>query len=266
MSSQFLQRYKKLEKIGEGTYGVVFKAQDTQNGSIIALKKIRLEHEDEGVPSTAIREISLLKELDHANIVKYVYYENKNFCNKTLFRLSNVVHVNKQLYLIFEYLDKDLRKYIEELRKKKLCMDPNLVKSYMYQILRGMKNFGFSHFFKGLSFCHSQRILHRDLKPHNLLIDKDGRIKLADFGLARAFNLQTMTYTHEVVTLWFVNYSKDLIVSIGTELLKFFLEKNIIPLQWIYGHWDVFLQRWQWVSHFSQATLRLINCTRSFKY
>lgn len=72
MSSQILQRYKRLEKIGEGTYGVVYKAQDIQSGSTIALKKIRLDHEEEGVPSTAIREISLLKELDHPNIVKFV--------------------------------------------------------------------------------------------------------------------------------------------------------------------------------------------------
>lgn len=69
-SSLQLARYKKLEKLGEGTYGVVYKAKDRETGAILALKKIRLEHEDEGVPSTAIREISLLKELHHPNIVK----------------------------------------------------------------------------------------------------------------------------------------------------------------------------------------------------
>ncbi len=66
-----MDRYLKIEKIGEGTYGVVYKAQDKNTGEIVALKKIRLEAEDEGVPSTAIREISLLKELQHPNIVKY---------------------------------------------------------------------------------------------------------------------------------------------------------------------------------------------------
>jgi len=67
-----LERYEKLEKIGEGTYGVVYKARDRTTGKHLALKKIRLEHEEEGVPSTAIREISLLKELQHPNVVKYV--------------------------------------------------------------------------------------------------------------------------------------------------------------------------------------------------
>lgn len=62
-------RYERLEKVGEGTYGIVYKAKDKETGNIIALKKIRLEHEDEGVPSTTIREISLLKELNHQNIV-----------------------------------------------------------------------------------------------------------------------------------------------------------------------------------------------------
>ena len=63
-------KYEKLEKIGEGTYGYVYKARDTTNSEIVALKKIKLENEDEGVPSTAMREISILKELQHPNIVK----------------------------------------------------------------------------------------------------------------------------------------------------------------------------------------------------
>lgn len=62
--------YEKIEKIGEGTYGVVYKARSKKTGQFVAMKKIRLESEDEGVPSTAIREISLLKELQHPNIVK----------------------------------------------------------------------------------------------------------------------------------------------------------------------------------------------------
>ena len=65
-----MDKYQKLEKIGEGTYGVVYKARDTTTGELVALKKIRLESEDEGIPSTAIREISLLKELKHPNIVR----------------------------------------------------------------------------------------------------------------------------------------------------------------------------------------------------
>ena len=88
-----MERYQKLEKIGEGTYGVVYKAKDRVTGEIIALKKIRLEAEDEGIPSTAIREISLLKELQHPNIV----------------RLYDVVHTERKLTLVFEFLDQDLK-------------------------------------------------------------------------------------------------------------------------------------------------------------
>jgi len=92
-----MERYQKLEKIGEGTYGVVYKAKDKLNNQIIALKRIRLEAEDEGIPSTAIREISLLKELRHDNIV----------------RLYDVVHTDRKLTLVFEYLDQDLKKYLD---------------------------------------------------------------------------------------------------------------------------------------------------------
>ncbi|KAJ3041534.1 Cyclin-dependent kinase catalytic subunit, partial [Rhizophlyctis rosea] len=167
-----MDNYEKLEKVGEGTYGVVYKARDIQTGQIVALKKIRLETEDEGVPSTAIREISLLKELKQPNIV----------------RLLDIVHSDAKLYLIFEFLDLDLKKYMDSIPTG---LAPELIKSYLYQII------------KGLNFCHCHRILHRDLKPQNLLIDQQGMLKLADFGLARAFGIPLRTYTHEVVTLWY---------------------------------------------------------------
>ncbi len=77
-STQRREKYKKLEKIGEGTYGYVYKAQDTTTSEIVALKKIKLENEDEGVPSTAMREISILKELSHPNVVEYDYYLHHN--------------------------------------------------------------------------------------------------------------------------------------------------------------------------------------------
>ena len=92
-----IERYEKLDLIGEGTYGVVYKARDNETNKIYALKKIRLESEEEGIPSTAIREIALLKELQHPNIVK----------------LENVLHTDKKLTLVFEYLDQDLKKYLD---------------------------------------------------------------------------------------------------------------------------------------------------------
>ena len=91
-----MDKYQKIEKVGEGTYGVVYKCKDV-NGEIYALKKIRLQAEEEGIPSTAIREISLLKELQHKNIV----------------RLLDVIHTEKKLTLVFEFLDQDLKKLID---------------------------------------------------------------------------------------------------------------------------------------------------------
>ncbi|KAG8679347.1 Cyclin-dependent kinase catalytic subunit, partial [Ceratobasidium sp. 394] len=97
-----MENYAKLEKVGEGTYGVVYKARDINTGRIVALKKIRLEAEDEGVPSTAIREISLLKELKDDNVVP----------------LLDIVHADSKLYLVFEFLDMDLKRYMESINAK----------------------------------------------------------------------------------------------------------------------------------------------------
>jgi serine/threonine protein kinase len=170
MSAQ-LDKYEKLQKIGEGTYGVVYKAKNRETGLFIALKKIRLENEDEGIPSTAIREISILKEMIHPTIVS----------------LLDVVNYDNKLYLVFEFLDQDLKKYMDSVTS----LSAALVQSYCKQLLQG------------LTYCHQRRIVHRDLKPQNLLIDKKGSLKIADFGLARAFCVPVRQYTHEVVTLWY---------------------------------------------------------------
>lgn len=91
MSEDFevLERYQRIEKVGEGTYGVVYKAKDRQTGQLVALKKIRLEGEDEGVPATAVREISLLRELKHANIVRYASVCTVQFMNDNGFTVSD---------------------------------------------------------------------------------------------------------------------------------------------------------------------------------
>ena len=133
---------------------------------------VELENEDEGIPSTAIREISILKQLKHPNIVS----------------LLDLIHGEKKLHLIFEYLDYDLKKFLDHNGGP---LHSQLVKSYLYQML------------DGITYCHSKRILHRDLKPQNLLIDRNGHIKLADFGLARAFGVPIKTLTHEILTLWY---------------------------------------------------------------
>ncbi|CAG9770178.1 unnamed protein product [Ceutorhynchus assimilis] len=169
-----LEDFTKIEKVGEGTYGVVYKGKNKKTGELVAMKRIRLENEDEGIPSTALREMSLLKELRHPNIVS----------------LIEVIMDEPRLYLIFEFLCMDLKKYLDNIDPGKY-MDPKLVKSYLYQIN------------EAILFCHQRRVIHRDLKPQNLLISKDGLIKVADFGLGRTFGIPVRIYTHEVVTLWY---------------------------------------------------------------
>ena len=153
----------------------VYIATHEKTGERAALKKIKLECEDEGVPGTTLREVSLLKELHHPNVVQL----------KDVFYMPQ----ESKLYLCFEYCDFDLKKYMKSLQYK---LSGECIKSFTYQMLNG------------LSWCHSHRIFHRDLKPQNVLVDpKQGTLKLADFGLARAFTVPLRTYTHEVVTLWY---------------------------------------------------------------
>ncbi|XP_061533010.1 cyclin-dependent kinase 17-like isoform X2 [Phycodurus eques] len=166
-----LETYIKLDKLGEGTYATVFKGRSKLTDNLVALKEIRLEHE-EGAPCTAIREVSLLKDLKHANIVT----------------LHDIVHTEKSLTLVFEYLDKDLKQYMDDCGN---ILSMHNVKIFLFQILRG------------LAYCHRRKVLHRDLKPQNLLINDRGELKLADFGLARAKSVPTKTYSNEVVTLWY---------------------------------------------------------------
>lgn len=165
--------YIQLEKLGEGTYATVYKGRSRTTNEVVALKEIHLDAE-EGTPSTAIREISLMKELKHVNIV----------------RLYDVIHTETKLVLVFEFCDSDLKRYMDQ-HGERGALDPNTVRSFMYQLL------------KGTAFCHENQVLHRDLKPQNLLINRKGELKLGDFGLARAFGVPVNTFSNEVVTLWY---------------------------------------------------------------
>mmetsp|Transcript_6921 Transcript_6921/g.12272 ORF Transcript_6921/g.12272 Transcript_6921/m.12272 type:complete len:317 (-) Transcript_6921:190-1140(-) len=158
--------------LGEGTYGKVFKAFHRRTGDPVAMKKMKLDAEEEGVPSTAIREIALLKELTHDNVVK----------------LLDVFCSTNKLTLVFEFVENDLKKYM---KSKNLMLTPQEIVKLSFQLL------------KGLDFCHASRILHRDLKPQNLLVNGEGILKIADFGLARAYTVPVPKYTHEVVTVWY---------------------------------------------------------------
>lgn len=170
--SQTNAQYKKLEKLGEGTYGVVYKAEDAQTGEFVAIKKIKLDHSDEGVPATTLREISMLKRLKHPCIVDLIHAQ----------------YQEGRLYLIFEFVEQDMKAYLENLSGAPSAI---VVKKLMYQLL------------SGLHHCHRRCILHRDLKPQNLLIGKDDTLRIADFGLGRQHGIPIQPFTHEVVTLWY---------------------------------------------------------------
>uniref|UniRef100_A0A1I7XRK3 cyclin-dependent kinase n=1 Tax=Heterorhabditis bacteriophora TaxID=37862 RepID=A0A1I7XRK3_HETBA len=166
-----LETYEKLDKLGEGTYATVFRGRSILTNKFVALKEIRLEQE-EGAPCTAIREVSLLRNLRHANVVT----------------LHDIIHTDRLLTLVFEYVDRDLKQYMDACSN---VLSLNNIRLFLFQLLRG------------LAYCHQRRVLHRDLKPQNLLITLKGELKLADFGLARAKSVPTKTYSNEVVTLWY---------------------------------------------------------------
>ena len=180
-----MENYEKLEKIGEGTYGKVYKARDKTTGKIVALKKTRLEMEEEGVPSTTLREISLLQMLSESNhIVQLLCVEHLEENNKPC------------LYLVFEYLTTDLKKYMDRNgRGSSYPLDPKIVQIAMYQLL------------KGTAHMHKLGVMHRDLKPQNLLVDDANPavplVKVADLGLGRHYSVPIKAYTHEIVTLWY---------------------------------------------------------------
>eukprot|EP00761_Pharyngomonas_kirbyi_P010769 gb/GECH01010792.1/.p1 GENE.gb/GECH01010792.1/~~gb/GECH01010792.1/.p1 ORF type:complete len:348 (+),score=78.17 gb/GECH01010792.1/:1-1044(+) len=174
---RLVTEFEQLAKLGEGTYGTVYQGRDIVDGSIVAIKKIKTHVEKDGMPLTALREIGLLRRLDHPNIV----------------RLKDVV-VGYQLtsvFLVFEYCEHDMGALLRRMEKTQRLFTESEVKCLL------------QHLLKALDYLHSNFIIHRDLKMSNLLYNSRGELKLADFGLARNYGLPAKKYTPRVVTLWY---------------------------------------------------------------
>lgn len=163
-------KYRKKDRIGEGSYGVVYKAKTTDKQSF-AIKKIPYDRED-GLGPAYLRELVSLSEMKHPNIVKVIEFAVSSKSGKC--------------WLVMELMNTDLHSYLE-------CAEIHmeLYKSYSYQLL------------DGVAYMHSQGMVHADLKPQNLLIDSVGNLKIADFGLTRVQSSLHNIRDTDVATLWY---------------------------------------------------------------
>ncbi|KAL5223262.1 hypothetical protein ABZP36_027975 [Zizania latifolia] len=188
--SRSVDCFEKLEQIGEGTYGQVYMAKETETNEIVALKKIRMDNEREGFPITAIREIKILKKLHHQNVIQLKEIVTSPGPERD--EQGKPIEGNKykgSIYMVFEYMDHDLTGLSD---RPGMRFTVPQIKCYMRQLLTG------------LHYCHVNQVLHRDIKGSNLLIDNEGNLKLADFGLARSFSSDhNGNLTNRVITLWY---------------------------------------------------------------
>lgn len=168
---------KKLQ-IGQGTYGSVFMGMDKETKEVVALKRINTEQEENGFPITAIREVTTLKALKHPNVVTL----------KEIVTSKEQGEIPKNVFMVFEYLEYDLTGILET---PEIRLTQDHIKSWTKQLLAGVH------------YMHINKILHRDLKASNLLINRKGELKIADWGLARSWNKEMKRLTNRVITLWY---------------------------------------------------------------
>ncbi|KAF0982569.1 hypothetical protein FDP41_011499 [Naegleria fowleri] len=168
-----MENYTIIEKIGEGTFGVVLKAKRKADGKVVALKKIRIRKQEyEDFPKNVIREAKSLQHVNHNNVL----------------RLYEVFVNGSSLVLSLEYMKTDLAKII---KSQKTPFQESHIKCIMLMLLKGLNN------------CHTNNIMHRDIKPANLLFNSYGELKLGDFGLATLYLGNDQSYSHQVATRWY---------------------------------------------------------------
>ncbi|XP_066527610.1 cyclin-dependent kinase-like 4 isoform X2 [Hoplias malabaricus] len=167
-----MEKYECLGLVGEGSYGTVTKCRHRESGRIVAVKKFLESDEDKSVKKIALREIKLLRQLRHENLVN----------------LLEVWKKKRRWYLVFEFVE---RTVLDELEQFPNGLEPSLVRKHLYQILRA------------ISFCHQHNIIHRDIKPENVLVSQQGVVKLCDFGFARTIAAPGEVYTDYVATRWY---------------------------------------------------------------
>ncbi|WOL16123.1 cyclin-dependent kinase G-2-like [Canna indica] len=169
-----VDEFERLNKIDEGTYGVVYRAKDRKTGEVVALKKVKMEKEREGFPLTSLREINILL----------------SFHNPSIVDVKEVVVGSSldSIFMVMEYMEHDLKALMETMKQP---FSQSEVKCLMLQL------------FSGVKYLHDNWVLHRDLKTSNLLLNNRGELKICDFGLARQYGSPLKPYTHLVVTLWY---------------------------------------------------------------
>lgn len=169
-----VEEFHCLNRIEEGTYGVVYRARDKKTDEIVALKRLKMEKEKEGFPITSLREINTLLKAQHPNIVTV----------REIVVGSNM----DKIYIVMDYVEHDLKSLMEVMKQPFLVGE---VKTLMLQLL------------KAVAHLHDNWILHRDLKTSNLLLSHKGILKVGDFGLAREYGSPLKHYTPIVVTMWY---------------------------------------------------------------
>nr|XP_054488667.1 cyclin-dependent kinase-like 2 isoform X3 [Agelaius phoeniceus] len=167
-----MDKYQVLGLVGEGSYGMVTKCRNRESGQIVAVKKFLESEDDAAVRKIALREIKLLKQLRHENLVN----------------LLDVCKRKKRWYLVFEFVDHTV---LNDLEDSPNGLDFERVRKYLFQIMRA------------IAFCHSHNIIHRDIKPENILVSQSGVVKLCDFGFARPLATSGEAYTDYVATRWY---------------------------------------------------------------